>query len=384
VFTGTRPALRPYAELLLRLAVRSPDAASLDACRKLIDDDVVDWAAFVDAAGRHKILPLLSKHIVRNRLERGGGGDGTHGIPYFWLYPYVYRANRDRNEALADEFVRVVTALREAGLRYAVRKGFVLAEHAYGDIGARRINDVDLLIERADAPRAHDVLVSLGYEQGRISRDGDHIEPFDRQTQIFWRVNLSNQLPYVKPGGREDIPIFNVDLCHDIFQRKSGAEAPTARLLDRAIEAPLCGDTAFILSPEDHLLDLCSHLHKEATSLLFIKEGVDLQLSKFLDLAVTCETHDAASWQLFVERAREYRAEEIAYYSLYFTDLLYPGRVPVDVLADLRPADVSYLDEFGTLDGHTERRDLGFPERLFAFDRRFAGTESVVPGGVRR
>ena len=380
VSTETKPALPAYADLLLRLAVHEPDAESIAACRAMIDADAIDWAAFVDAAGRHKILPLVSKHMVRNRLDRGGSGDGSHGIPYFWLYPYVYRANRDRNEALAAEFGTVFTALSEAGLRYAVRKGFVLAEHAYHDIAARRINDVDVLIDRSDAPAAHQVLVALGYQQGKISREGEHIEPFDRATQIFWRANLSNQLPYVKLGGREDIPVFNVDLCHDIFQRKSTADAPTAQLLDRAVTLPLCGVTANALSPADHLLDLCSHLHKEATSLVFVKEGIDLQLSKFLDLAVTCAATGEAGWREFADRVRDCRAEEIAFYSLYFTDMLYPGCIPADLLAGLRPADVSYLDEFGTLDGRTERWSAGFPERLFAFERRHAGGESTVPG----
>ncbi|MFI6937389.1 nucleotidyltransferase family protein [Streptomyces sp. NPDC050287] len=380
------PITTPHAQLpahvrmLLDLAALRPDPEAVARCRELIDNDEVDWSAFVDAAGRHKILPLVSKHINHHRLDRGGSGDGSQGVPYYWLYSYVYLANKARNAYIAEEFSRVLGALDAAGVRHAVRKGFVLAEHAYHDIGSRRINDLDVLVDRVDASAAHKVLLSLGYIQGKISRDSDEVVPFDRETQIFWRANLSNQLPYVKPGGREDVPVLNVDLCHSIFQRKSTAEVRTADLLDRAVRMPLCGGEASALDPEDHLLDLCAHLHKEATGILFVKEGVDLQLSKFLDVAVTCAARPAEAWPAFVERVKACGAQEIVYYSLHFAAELFSDSVPADVLGQLRPADLSYLDAFGEFDGREQHWDLGFPERLFAFERRHAGGESAVPG----
>jgi hypothetical protein len=376
------PAVRlpAHVRLLLDLAALRPSQEAVARCRELIDSGEVDWAAFVDAAGRHKILPLVSKHLSHHRLDRGGSGDGSQGLPYYWLYSYVYLANKARNEHIAEEFRRVLGALDAAGVRHAVRKGFVLAEHVYDDIGSRRINDLDVLVDRADAGAAHEVLLSLGYAQGKIARDGDEVVPFDRETQIFWRANLSNQLPYVKPGGREDVPVLNVDLCHSIFQRRSAAAVPTADLLGRAVRVPLCGGEASVLDADDNLLDLCAHLHKEATGVLFVKEGVDLQLSKFLDVAVTCAAREPGSWPAFVERVGACGAEEIVYSSLHFAAELFPGSVPVDVLARLRPADLSYLDAFGEFDGREQHWEIRFPERLFAFERRHAGGESAVPG----
>ncbi|MBB5159493.1 nucleotidyltransferase domain-containing protein [Saccharopolyspora phatthalungensis] len=374
--TEVPSALPAYADMLLRLATDRPDDDAVAFCRDLIDRDEIDWAAFVDAAGRHKILPLVGKHIAGHHLDRGYTHDGAQGIPYPWLYSYTYLANRQRNLALADECRKVFRALDAAGLRFAVRKGFVVAEHAYHDVGARRINDLDILIERSDAPAAHEVLARIGYAQGKIAVDGDRVEPFSRQTQIFWRTNLSNQLPYVKPGNRPDIPVFNVDLCHHIFQPKSGVTAPTADLLRRARKLPICGDDAWALSPEDHLLDLCAHLYKEATGVLFIKDGMDIQLSKFLDIALTCASYSAADWQRFFALVAGYGAEKIAFYSLHFTGRLYPEAVPA--LDEIRPHDLGYLDEFGLLDGKPTRWEVGFPQRLFAVERRHEAGESAV------
>jgi hypothetical protein len=288
-------------------------------------------------------------------------------------------ANRARNQALADEFGRVFAELNVAGLRFAVRKGFSLGEGEYHDPALRRIADLDVLMARADAKAAHEVLTRLGYTQGRLAEDGERIEAYSRETHAFWRMNLSNQLPYRRVGGRPEVSDFNVDICHDIFQKKSGTSAEAGELLDRAVPVHLCGAQAWIPDPSDRLLDLCSHLHKEATSLHFVEDKQDLQLSKFLDLALVAGSYGSAKWVGFRKRVADYGAQAIAYYSLYFTSLLYPDAIPAMVLDALRPQDTGYLEEYGVLDGQPARWAHAFPERLFVTGRHTAGTVSNVP-----
>ncbi|MFD7164771.1 nucleotidyltransferase family protein [Streptomyces violascens] len=369
--------LPPHARLLLALARLRLDSVRLREVRRLAACEDLDWGAFLDAAARHKLLPLVGRHVFTYRLDRTAAGQ--KGFPYGWVFTTAHLGNRQRNQALADEFGRVFRELAEAGVRHAVRKGFSLAEGEYGDPSLRRINDVDLLVDRDDVSRAHEVLERLGYAQGSLAEDGERIEPFSRKTQIFWRVNLSNQLPYLKPGFRPDVPEFNVDLCHDIFQKKSAVSAPAAELLDRAVPAVLCGADTWVPDPLDRILDLCSHLHKEATSLRFIEDSVDLQISKFLDLALVARTFDEPAWTAFVTRVRDYGAEAIAYYSLHFTAELYPDAVPAAVLDALRPADTGYLEHYGTLDGQLARWPLTFLERLFDTGRKDGSGRSNVP-----
>ncbi|MFI2778356.1 nucleotidyltransferase family protein [Streptomyces sp. ALB3] len=369
--------LPPHARLLLALARVRLDAAQVAAIRALAGRDDLDWGAFCDAAARHKLLPLVGRHVFTHRLGRSDGD--TKGFPYSWVFTTAYTGNRARNLALSDEFGQVFRELAEAGVRHAVRKGFSLAEGEYADVGVRRINDVDLLVDREDASRAHEVLERLGYVQGQLADDGEVVRPFSRKTQIFWRVNLSNQLPYVKAGNRPDVPEFNVDLCHDIFQKKSGVTAPAAQLLERSLPTVLCGAATWVPGPADRLLDLCSHLHKEATSLRFIEDSVDLQISKFLDLALVAAGYDDALWKDFLARVEEYGAGPIAYYALHFTAELYPESVPAHVLASVRPDDTDYLEQYGTLDGTTARWSLGFLERLFETGRKKGSAQSNVP-----
>lgn len=127
----------------------------------------------------------------------------------------------------------------------------------------------------------------------------------------------------------------------------------------------LCGAPSWEPAPDDRLLDLCSHLHKEATSLHFIEDRQDLQLSKFLDLALVAEACGEDAWQRFLKRVASVGAEAIVYYSLHFTSVLYPQSVPAHVLDTLRPEDTDYLELYGSLDGQSARWEQPFLERLF-------------------
>ncbi|MEH0424402.1 nucleotidyltransferase domain-containing protein [Streptomyces sp. B21-083] len=381
--TGSLPeppeaaGLPPYARLLLVLARLRPDADQVALARSLAGRDDLDWGAFLDAAARHKLLPLVGRHVHTYRLGRPAGD--AKGFPYPWLFASAHLGNRQRNQALSDEFGLVLKELADAGVPYAVRKGFSLAEGVYHDASVRRISDLDLLVDRSDAPLAHEVLVRLGYLQGNLAADGDRIEPFKRETQLFWRLNLSNQLPYLKAGNRPDVSEYNVDLCHDIFQRKSGSSASAAELLRRRVPVVLCGTGTWVAEPVDALLDLCSHLHKEATSLRFIEDSVDLQISKFLDVSLFAADFGDTEWDDFTDRTKQYDAAGIAYYALHHTELLYPGAIPARVLDTLRPEDTGYLDQYGTLDGLTARWSLPFLDRLFDTGRGRDSAQSNVP-----
>jgi hypothetical protein len=354
------------ARLLLLLSRIRLEPEHVARARALIDEGTVRWGVFLERAARHKVLPLVGRHIAEHGLSRGDTGDGTQGIPFAWVYPTVLVGNRDRNHALADEALLVSRAFERHGLAHAMRKGLVVAQALYGDIGARRISDIDFLIARDDAPAADAALQDLGYVQGKITREGDRIERFSRATQIFWRTNLTNQLPYVKLGARPDLPVVNIDLCHALFQKDVADGDTTPEVLARAGRTPLGGGSMPRLEPVDELLDLCAHLHKEATGLLFVEQGVDLQISKFLDVSASASALGADAWDTVLGRVATSGQRRVIHYSLSFAEALYPGSVPPRVLDALRPGDLSHLDEYGAADGSPTRWDIPFPDRLFA------------------
>jgi Uncharacterised nucleotidyltransferase len=368
-----------HVRLLLELDRLHIEPDRIPGIRALAGDPELNWGAFIDLAARHRLLPLAGRHVHRHRLDRRVE-DGALAFPYPWLFASAYLGNRHRNQALYDEFGPLLADLTAAGVPYAVRKGFALVEAVYHDAGVRRINDLDLLVDRGDAPRVHEVLQRYGYEQGQLAVDGDRIEPFDKATQMAWRMRMNNQLPYRKAGHRPDVSDYNVDLCHGIFPRSTQTDATVGDLLARARPAVLCGAPSLVLEPADFLLDLCAHLYKEATSAAFVREGLDLQLSKFLDVSLFGASLDDAAWDRFTERALGYGVGASVYYALHFTTALHPGAIPERVLDGLRPENLDYLDGFGVPEGQDGRWSQDFIARLFDPGRsREAGAAEPGP-----
>ncbi|MFD8337917.1 nucleotidyltransferase family protein [Streptomyces solisilvae] len=375
--TATLPE-RTEFRLLLALSKMSLTADEVIAVEELIDaaQDDLDWGLFIERALRHRVLPMVGRNIMKHRLFQGE--KRMRRIPYSLLYESSYVANRERNAGLCEEFGRVIRHFQSSGLRYAVRKGPLIAEHLYRDPALRPMGDLDMLISQDDTPAAGRLLRELGYAQGWVDTDGRELKEFSRQARVYWRLNVKNDLPYVKIANREFIETFDVDLCLDIFQ-SSDAAVTTAELLDRRVEVQVCGTTGTALSTVDQFLDLCSHLHKEATSHYYISVGVDLQILKFYDIALSCrQLSELGMWPAVQERARQCGAEAVVYFAMHHAAELYPQEVPQAELATLRPSSLGYLDEFGGMDGTVSRFEKPLMSRLFETGRGRALRDSVT------
>jgi Uncharacterised nucleotidyltransferase len=364
--TGTIPAvgLRPEVRLLLALAAPRWGEASTHTVEKWLDVNVsMDWPYFLDQALCQQVICMVGRNLVR-RLPRGSAV-----LPHVWIYSAAYEANSRRNRSLFAEFGRILRALNKTGVKYAVRKGPSLCALVYDDPGIRRMSDLDVLIERESLDDAVEILTDLGYAQGTPSATGDRVVPHERKTQLFWAVHLNNALPFLKPTSEPEVRWFEVDLCLDLFQKRSAGGVEVGTVLDRVQPAVICGEPSFALSPLDQLLDICLHLYKEATSYLSITQGRDLNLLRFIDVTESIRVTapaDLARLPLFV---RDLGAERETYFALYHASLLYPDAVPIELLTELEPPDRGYLDEYGELEGRTRRWRQGFLDRLFNPDR---------------
>ncbi|QNP75038.1 nucleotidyltransferase family protein [Streptomyces roseirectus] len=284
----------PHHRLLRALACLAPDAGHV---RALAADPALDAAAFLDAAARHKLLPLAGRHVHRHHLDRGPGA-----LPHPWVLTSAYVANRARNTALADEFSGVQRELTEHQVRWALRKGFALAEGVYGDPGVRRIGDLDLALHPDDTARAHTTLTRLGYVQGELATDGDHVVPYAAALKADGpaRGDDGEFLPYRKAGLRPGVPEFYVDLCPALPEPPLGlSEIPMADVLERSRAAVRCGSPARELHPADQLIDLWAQLRGPARALLEGRpDGGFLPLAKLLDVALLSASLGDADWAL--------------------------------------------------------------------------------------
>lgn len=374
--------LRPEYELLLALARPTLTVDEQQRIRGFLAAHAtsIDWGHFVDQACRHMVMPLVGRHMSQLRLAYGEAGRPV--VPYRWIYTDAYEGSRLRNAMLANEYRRVLRALNGAGLRYLIRKGPVLGEHFYHDLAARRISNLDVFLRRADYPVHQRLATELGYRMGELSPNGSTIVPFDRRTELYWKVNLTNtSLPYARVGDRELVESYLVSCMFSLFQPILGIQDDAEDFLDRSVATTLYGEPSRMLHPADQILDSCFQIHLRATLFYHIESGKDLLVRNFLDLVHLLGRADPECVEDFRGRMEKFGRTDSAYYSLYFARQLYPDFVPAELVDSFRPADIAYLDEYGAFDGCRYTWKRSFAERLF--DPRRAdevAARSKVPG----
>jgi hypothetical protein len=374
--------LPPEAALLLALARLRLTAAEQDRIHGFLAErgGDLDWGLFVDQAARHGVLPLVGRNLIRHRLVHSERGR-TY-TPYRWIYTYVYEGNRRRNLAVGDEYAKVLRALEAADMAYAIRKGPVLTEGVYHDLGLRRIGDLDVLLHRESLPEFTAIAAGLGYQQGHLSGNAEQVVPFDRQTQLVWRVHVSQSaLPLLKPAQRDDVEAFVLDPAFSLFQPSSGITADVGEFLDRAAPTTAFGEAARMLDEVDQVIDACVQLHVEATLIFYIEIGKDLTIGKFLDLVQLLGRLPAAGLETLAERVARYGCTDSVAYAVQHAALLYPDDVAPGLVAEYTPADPDLLHVYGVLEGNAQRWDRSFAERLFDPQRARALTvHSSIPG----
>lgn len=374
--------LRPEHELVLLLARPRLTPADQQGVRLFLANhaDRIDWGEFIDQAARHQVLPIIARHLTRLRLTHTEAGKAV--VPYRWIYTDVYEGSRRRNQALADEYALVLRALNDAGLRFLIRKGPVLGEHVYHDLAARRISNLDVFLCREDYPRLQQIAVDLGYRMGELSANGSAIVPFDRRTELYWKVNLTNtSLPYARVGDRDLVESYLLSTMFSLFQPMLGIRDDAADFLDRSVPVTLYGEPARMLYPIDQILDSLIQIHLRATLFYYIESGKDLLVRNFLDLAHLLRQAPDGYRDELRAQVDKYGVGASAYYSLYFTSQLYPDAVPADLLAAFQPQDLAYLDEYGGFDGVRFAWKRPFNERLFdRYRREEVAGRSKVPG----
>jgi hypothetical protein len=134
---------------VLRAALLDGDAA-VSAFRQWVAG--IDLAADFDPA-TFSLLPLLYENLRRLGIRH----------PLMGRLKGAYRLAWYRNHKLFDDLRPSLASLAHAGIPTMVLKGAALVFHAYGNHALRPMLDLDVLVPAGQAPRAIDVLRSMGW-----------------------------------------------------------------------------------------------------------------------------------------------------------------------------------------------------------------------------
>ena len=188
----------------LSLCAQRPESASVAQRLSTALSGVSSFAELATAAEQHGMEPLVLAHVERTSLA----------IPADLRARL--RARRTQHAHAAAVRTRVVadvaSALAQAGVPVLVLKGAALAHLVYGDPGLRPMRDVDLLIRKADAGRALDVLGRCGFQPGGlvVPAHHHHLRGMAKtQEGATVTIELHHELlprtPFVEPRDYDDL-----------------------------------------------------------------------------------------------------------------------------------------------------------------------------------
>ena len=195
----------------------------------------IDWDLVVATAHRNAVVQLIEPAVHR-----------------FTTVPASTTAlleDEARRITLANldagaELIRVLDLLRAAGIMGLPIKGPVLAETAYGALGARRFLDLDVLVDPDAVPAALDVLGDAGYR------------PVIRLTDRQWKTARRHEHAAALV---DDDGGHLLELHWAIADRASMLPRDCRPLFERATTVSLGGRAVPTLDPSDQLAIVAIH-----------------------------------------------------------------------------------------------------------------------------
>jgi hypothetical protein len=133
---------------------------------------VKNWETVISLSSAHGLLPLVY-HSLKQACP--------DSVPEEILsrLKKTYKDNAVRNIVNGTRLLNIIDLLESENIQAVCFKGPLIAESAYGDLNLRSFTDLDILIKKADVPRAKEVLRQNGYKP-EIDLSGRRQEKFFR------------------------------------------------------------------------------------------------------------------------------------------------------------------------------------------------------------
>jgi hypothetical protein len=246
----------PEGELLLCLARPVLPPAVRDRAAGLIRAGLL-WDRVREAAESHGLTLLLHRHLASSFPAL---------CPPGLVEALSARAHEivGVNLALAAELAVLVPRLEGAGCRPVVVKGPALAVDVYGDLSSRPFGDLDIVVDRADARRAWDLLVAPPH--GYVTPLP--IAPPRRETVLrSW-----HEQAFLRQGSP-----LHVDLHWELSLPGYGDFMALDEVRPRLVKVRPGRVEVETLGPEDNLLFLCCHgLRHDWERLIWLADVAEL------------------------------------------------------------------------------------------------------------
>ena len=288
-------------DVLVYCATPSLSAKAQERVSEIISGGV-DWDHLLRMAEIHGVLALVHHNLsCPALLER---------VPpqHLTFLEQVHSATLARNLFLSSKLGEILAAFSRHSLRVIPLKGTVLAEMLYDNVGLRTIADIDILVPRRDLEASRALIRELGYRHSDEGPPRDHAfhdTPYVRETILQYTVELHWAL---------DDPRLVPVLEEDLWRRSRPMQWHDI--------------ATSVLSTEDSLLFLATHLAKQTDELL----------KAVADVTGLVGGHaETIQWDVVLECAASWQAEIALHHALSLAKEMMQAPVPRWVLEALRP-----------------------------------------------
>ena len=223
-------------EVIMRVACRRLADAKCAELRALMKQEI-NWDYLFATAQAHGLLPLLHKHLTTAASDL---------VPVYFLSRLKREsvANTQNVLHLLGKQRQVCRLLQEKDIGFAVFKGTLLADMAYGEISLRQAGDIDILISRERFAETRSCLESLDYQ----------MFPPLTHAQLASHLNNHCEIQFVR-----DDWFTVVDLHWELAPRSFVYKVPAEEVLLRLQTATLGGTMVKTFSAEDSVLYQSMH-----------------------------------------------------------------------------------------------------------------------------
>jgi putative nucleotidyltransferase-like protein len=275
----------------------SPEGAEL--IHKLTAEPL-DWSYLLSEAAENSITPLVAMHLCAVVLDA--------------LPPEIVtrlkdaaRANTVRCLFLTAELNKVLALLESHGIQAIPYKGPVVARQAYGDITLREFEDLDIILRQRDLPRAHEIILGLGY-----------------RAKFPWILSPGAAASLV-PGEYNYRAIerrIMVELHTEMTLRHFPVVPNLDDLSQRLVAVELSGHKVKTFSPEDALPILCIHGSKDFWE----------RISWVADISELIQMHPQLDWDAVWRCAEILNAQRMLSLGVTLAARLLAAPLPSEIL----------------------------------------------------
>ena len=265
------PVVDLECEALVR-AVRRDDPSG-DGLLEALGSGI-NWPRLIDLSVRHRVMPLLCARL------QSLGERNPAPLEIMARLKTLRRLNEGKNLVMLGKLAEILDIFGRNGIEAIVLKGPALAVAAYGSVGMRQFDDLDILIRPRDYECVKSLMAGLGFRQNEQGTRAQEAE--------YFRRNYGSEFIDTRGKAFVEITTKLTDLLNevgleteDLFARKEIITTEGMKLLS--------------LSAEDALIYLCFHGTKHIWPLL----GMISDLAAFV-----ASRHDWP-WEELLERAQK-------------------------------------------------------------------------------